>query len=265
MSGPGTHRPGTGGPDAGEAGTGTRTGAGKAATGRGGHGLDPGLRSRLIAQPDLILGDPELLRALTLAREAEAGGNVIDIRGRAMDALEDRLSRLEAAHGAVISAAYENQTGMAVIHRAVLALLEPQDFAGFVESLGTEVAPVLRVDTFRLIMESDDAGQPDLTGTLIVLPDGMVAELCQAGRRAPRGDDIILRRAVSETLALHGRTVTPIRSEAILPLDLGPGRYPAAILMGSGDPARFSPAQGTDLLRFFAQVFRLVLLGWLRA
>ena len=34
--------------------------------------------------------------------------------------------------------------------------------------------------------------------------------------------------------------------------------------MGSREAGRFSPAQGTDLLRFFAQVFRLVLIGWLR-
>ncbi len=227
--------------------------------------LDTELRAKLIAQPDLILQDPDLMRALALAREAEAGPNVVDIRGRAMAALEDRLSRLEAAHGAVISAAYENQTGMAVIHRAVLSLLEPQDFGGFVEALESEVAPLLRVDTFRLLMESPDAEEePDLTGTLVMLPEGLVEQLRQAGRRIPRGDDIILRKAAPETLALHGRVTTPIRSEAILPLDLGTGRYPAALLMGSADPARFSPAQGTDLLRFFAQVFRLVLLGWLR-
>ncbi|HRO14158.1 MAG TPA: DUF484 family protein, partial [Paracoccus sp. (in: a-proteobacteria)] len=53
-------------------------------------------------------------------------------------------------------------------------------------------------------------------------------------------------------------------SEALLPLDLGPGRNPALLLMGSLEPGRFTPAQGTDLLRFFAQAFRLVLLGWLR-
>lgn len=226
--------------------------------------LDADTRQHLMARPELILDDPDLMRALTLAREAEAGPNVIDIRGRAMDALEDRLSRLEAAHGAVISAAYENQSGMAAIHRAVLSLLEPQDFAGFIEAMGLDIAPILRIDTFKLIMESQEDGEPDLTGTLIVLPEGMVAQLQQAGRRAPRGDDIILRRASSETLALHGRADAPIRSEAVLPLDLGPGRFPAALLMGSTDAARFSPSQGTDLLRFFTQVFRLVLLGWLR-
>ena len=82
-----------------------------------------------------------------------------------------------------------------------------------------------------------------------------------AGRKAPRGDDIVLRRASTETRGVHG---IEIRSEALLPLDLGPGRGPALLVMGAREPGRFSPAQGTDLLRFFAQAFRLVLIGWLR-
>ena len=95
----------------------------------------------------------------------------------------------------------------------------------------------------------------------VVLPEGSVARMIAAGRKAPRGDDIVLRRASAETRAVHG---TEVASEALLPLDLGPGRRPALLLMGSLEPTRFSPAHGTDLLRFFAQVFRLVLIRWLR-
>ncbi|SDK53131.1 DUF484 family protein [Paracoccus chinensis] len=223
--------------------------------------LDPGTRDRLLAEPALILGDRELMRALVAAREAELGENVIDIRGRAMQALEHRLDRLESAHESVISAAYENQAGTQTIHRAVLSLLEPMDFPGFLETLETDVAPILRVETLKLVMESPEDAAPSDTGPLVVLPAGSIGRLIAAGRKAPRGDDIVLRRASPETLAVHG---TEVRSEALLPLDLGPGRRPALLVMGSRDVGRFSPAQGTDLLRFFAQVFRLVLIGWLR-
>ena len=223
--------------------------------------LDPGTRDRLLAEPALILGDRELMRALVAAREAELGENVIDIRGRAMQALEHRLDRLESAHESVISAAYENKAGTQTIHRAVLSLLEPMDFPGFLETLETDVAPILRVETLKLVMESPEDTAPSDTGPLVVLPAGSIGRLIAAGRKAPRGDDIVLRRASPETLAVHG---TEVRSEALLPLDLGPGRRPALLVMGSRDVGRFSPAQGTDLLRFFAQVFRLVLIGWLR-
>ena len=122
--------------------------------------LDDGTRSRLLAEPSLILQDRELMRALVAAREAELGENVIDIRGRAMEALEQRLDRLESAHESVISAAYENQAGTQTIHRAVLSLLEPMDFPGFLETLETDVAPILRVETLKLVMESPEDTAP---------------------------------------------------------------------------------------------------------
>lgn len=231
-----------------------------------GTSIDAGVRARLMAQPDLILGDRDLMRALIGAREAEVGENVIDIRGRAMEALEARLSRLESAHENVIAAAYDNQAGMQTIHRAIVSLLEPDDFSGFLDNLTTTVAPILRVETLRLVMESasDDTPPAAPEGALAMVSPGTVARMIAAGRRAPRGNDIILRRASVETAVTHGTAAGVIRSEALLPLDLGAGRWPALLLMGSNDPARFTPTQGTDLLRFFSQVFRLVLMGWLR-
>lgn len=224
--------------------------------------IDEATRARLLSTPDLILGDRELMRALIGAREAQVGENVIDIRGRAMEALEARLARLEAAHESVIAAAYENQTGMQTIHRAVVSLLEPDDFPSFLENLHANLAPILRVETLRLVMESATPPAADDGAALALVPTGTVRKLIAAGRRAPRGDDIILRRAAAETMDLHG--TGRIRSEALLPLDLGAGRWPALLLMGSTDAGRFSPAQGTDLLRFFGQAFRLILIGWLR-
>ncbi|MCQ0971368.1 DUF484 family protein [Paracoccus sp. TK19116] len=222
--------------------------------------LDAATRDKLLADPAALLDDRELMRALIAAREAEIGANVIDIRGRAMEALESRLDRLETAHEGVISAAYENQSGTAVVHRAVLALLEPQDAAGFVNALQEDVAPILRVETLRLLIESDPADE-SLPPQIAVLPEGTIRTLMEAGRRTPRGDDIALRPVADITAELHSQ---PVASEALIPLDLGPGHPPALLLIGSSDRGRFSPSQGTDLLRFFGQVFRLVLIGWLR-
>nr|WP_042250756.1 DUF484 family protein [Paracoccus sp. PAMC 22219] len=218
--------------------------------------LDPETRDRLLADPGAILADRDLMRALVAAREAEAGDNVIDIRGRAMEALETRLDRLESTHESVIAAAYDNQSGMAVIHRAVLGLLETADLADFTAALQTDIAPLLRIETLRLVVEDDPA--PALPRDVVVVPHGTIDRILTAGRRAPRGDDIVLRDALVVTRPLHGRTIA---SEALLPLDLGPARPRAVLLMGSSDPTRFMPAHGTDLLRFFGQVFRMALLA----
>ncbi|MBU2956945.1 DUF484 family protein [Paracoccus sp. 1_MG-2023] len=223
-------------------------------------GLDPETRARLIAEPEAILSDRDLMRALVDAREADLGANVIDIRGRAMEALEDRLQRLESTHETVIAAAYDNQSGMAVVHRAVLGLLECADLPEMIGALQSDIAPLLRIETLRLLIE-ETPHLPGLPEDVAILPDGGAELVLAAGRRAPRGDDIQLRRAAIVTEPVHGRRVA---SEALIPLDLGRDRPRALILMGSADPARFRPTHGTDLLRFFAQVFRLVLLDRLR-
>ena len=192
--------------------------------------LTEDMRSRLLAKPELILGDRDLMRALIGAREADLGENVIDIRGRAMQALETRLDRLETAHESVISAAYDNQSGMNTIHRAVLSLLEPIDFDAFLENLEAGIAPVLKVESLTLIMES---GAEDPTsgidGPLSIVPTGTIAKLISAGRRAPRGDDIILRRAAEQTRKYHGNPRVEIQSEALLPVDLRDGRNVSAL------------------------------------
>ncbi|MDT1060603.1 DUF484 family protein [Paracoccus sp. CPCC 101403] len=227
--------------------------------------LPEDLRARLLARPELILSDRDLMRALIGAREADRGENVIDIRGRAMQALESRLDRLEETHETVISTAYENQSGMNTVHRAVLSLLEPMDFAAFLENLESAVAPILRVETLHLIMESGSVEPArELAGPLTIVPAGTIAAMLSGGRRAPRADDIILRAVAGESLPHHGDARAPIKSEALLPIDLGPGRFPALLLIGSAEAGRFTPAQGTDLLRFFSQAFRLVLISWLR-
>lgn len=224
-------------------------------------GLDPAMREKLLADPAAILGDRDVMRALVAAREAEIGDNVIDIRGRAMEALEHRLDRLESQHESVIAAAYDNQSGTAVVHRAVIGLLEAADLTDFIDSLQADIAPLLRIETLRLVIEADPV-IPNLPEDVVIAPEGAVGRIIAAGRRAPRGDDIVLRPASPITQPIHGRSIT---SEALLPLDLG-ARHPRAMLvMGSADGNRFAPAHGTDLLRFFGQVFRLVLLAKLRS
>ena len=112
---------------------------------------------------------------------------------------------------------------------------------------------------------SDEALTPELRQALLddpsaILMDRDLMRAIAGGRRGQPSGEVILRRVANATAGLHGGAVA---SEALIPLDLGPNRMPALLLMGSDEPGRFSAAQGTDLLRFFGQAFRLVLLRWL--
>lgn len=224
------------------------------------------LREKIIAQPDVILEDRDLMRALIAANDRAMGGNIVDLRGIAMERLEARLSRLEDTHRAVIAAAYDNLSGTNQVHRAILRMLDPAEFEQFLRDLGGEVADILRVDCVRLVLESAQAGgEPDLgrlDGVLSIARPGFVAEYLTQGRRGATRQ-VTLRQLAEGDARIYGEAAEYVRSEACLLLDFGPGRLPGMLVMGAEDPHQFSPQQGTDLLAFFAGVFERAMRRWL--
>ncbi len=224
------------------------------------------LREQIISQPDVILEDIDVMRALVSANETAMGDNIVDLRGLAMDKLEARLDRLEDTHRSVIAAAYDNLASTNQIHRAVLAMLDPVDFESFLRGLGGDVAAILRVEAVRLVLESLDAeGEPAvsrLSNILTIAEPGFVAAHLGAGRAMPVRQ-VTLRQRDSGDPRVFGNDAVWVRSEACLRLDFGEGRLPGMLAFGSEDPHMFAPGQGTDLLAFFAGAFERAMHRWL--
>lgn len=224
------------------------------------------VREKLIAEPEMILEDRDLMRALISANERAMGANIVDLRGIAMERLEARLDRLEDTHRSVIAAAYENLAGTNQIHRAVLAMLDPVTFESFLRNLGGEVAQILRVDRVRLVLETEQsqAGEPALRrlgDVLSVAEPGFVDGYLRAGRSGqPR--PVVLRQTVPDMAAIYGDG-SWVRSEALMRIDLGAGRLPGMLAFGAEDPHQFRPNQGSDLLAFFAGIFERSMRRWL--
>jgi uncharacterized protein YigA (DUF484 family) len=225
--------------------------------------IDRDVRDRLLAEPEAILEDRDLMDALTQANERAMGTNVVDLRGIAMERLSARLARLEDTHRTVIAAAYENLAGTNMIHRAVLRLLEPHDFVAFLQAVA-DVAGILRVDAARLVLES---AQPDAAPAphpaLTVRPSGYVAAYSDQSRGLPPRAVTLRQVDGSAEGAPYGERSGWIRSEALLRLDLGPGRHPAMLALGAEDPHHFRPTQGSDLLAFLGGVTQRLVLRWL--
>ncbi|HRO12683.1 DUF484 family protein [Amaricoccus sp.] len=229
------------------------------------------IREQILSDPGLILEDHELMRALLAADRSAMGRNVVDLRGVLVDRLEERLDRLEDTHREVLAAAYENVAGMNQVHRACLALLEPDDFTDFLRVLTHDVAPILAVEVIRLGLEAPAAEPGAGLGpegpcrdVVVALPAGGVDRYVTQGRGLG-ARRVTLRQLRSASPDFYGAEAPEIRSEALVRLGLGDGGggHPALLAFGAHDANRFHPDQGTDLLAFFGGVFERSLRRWL--
>ncbi len=228
--------------------------------------MEHNLREHIIAQPDVILEDQYLMRALIAANERAMGANIVDLRGIAMDRLEARLDRLEDTHRSVIAAAYENLAGTNQVHRAVLRMLDPVEFESFLRDLGGDVATILRVESIKLVLESiqneSDPAVQRLGDVLSVAEPGFIETYLDRRGSGPVRQ-VTLRQIHEGDTRIYGDEAEFIRSEACLLLDFGDGRLPGMLALGAEDPHQFTPQQGTDLLTFFAGVFERAMRRWL--
>jgi uncharacterized protein YigA (DUF484 family) len=217
-------------------------------------------REEILAAPERILEDREVMAALLAAEAPEAptvSGRIIDLRGVAMERLERRLDRLEDTHRAVLAAAYENLAGVQQVHRAALALLEAARFEEFLGALAGEVTAILRIDAATLLLESDDeteaaALEARIGPVLAVRAPGFIARYFGEEGVPDHTREIVLRSAPPRAREVHG--VQPA-SEALIRLDFGPGRQEGALAFAAADAHHFQPGQGTDLLAFLGGVF----------
>lgn len=119
------------------------------------------LRARILAAPETVLEDPEIMAAL-LRRADPAGApgdgrKVVDLRSALIERLEGRLDRLRRAHRDVVEAALDNLNGVEQAHQAVLALLEQDVEETLAARIRGRLPALLRLDEARLCLSLDDA------------------------------------------------------------------------------------------------------------
>ena len=226
--------------------------------------IESALREAIISSPNVILDDKDVMRALISANERAMGDNVVDLRGLAMERLEERLDHIQDTHRSVIAAAYENLAGANQINRAILKMLEPMEFAQFLRDLNGKVADILRVDAVKLVLESGNSNAPhikELNDVLTVAGPGFVDKYLTCGRGGTVRQ-VTLRGVHDLAPEIYDKS-NGIKSEACLKLDFGDAHLPGLLVLGARDPDFFSSQQGTDLLVFFTGVFERVMRRWL--
>jgi uncharacterized protein YigA (DUF484 family) len=200
--------------------------------------LDTDLRKKILARPNVILDDKDLMRALVGAKEEAMGGNIVDIRGIAMERLEHRLDRLEDTHRSVIAAAYENLAGTNQIHRAILRMMDPLDFPSFLSNLDEDVREILRVEYVALFLETrkrDTRSFESVLGAhniVKLVPAGFVDTYLTLGRNTPVRD-VILREIPRQSDSIYESDLSSIKSEALMRLKFGAVLLPGMIVLGA--------------------------------
>lgn len=225
------------------------------------------IRSLILADPNLVLDDTEVMRAL-IGATGKGPRRIVDLRDRLVERMESRLATLVRTNRSVIAAAYENVAGTSQLHRAVLALLDAKPLGEFLRCLTAETPALVGVEEARLCLEADveDTHPADelgegLEGRVIAVPEGTVdAYLSLGGEVSPGG--VVLRPAGEEAELVFGYPHR-IRSEACLKLSLN-GAV-GLVVYGAADPDRFGPEQGPDLLHFLGGVVERLLMERLEA
>jgi uncharacterized protein YigA (DUF484 family) len=221
------------------------------------------LRDIITQNPRIVLDAPEVMRALLTAHDETLGQNIVDLRSVAMHRLEAQLGRLEETNRSVIAAAYDNLAGTQQIHRALLKIMEPTDFGGFLTMIGAEMVDILRIDYAYLILEtqtqSPDPNLAPLGPVVKPAPIGFVSHYLSQNLEAK----VTLRTVTKPDVFVYPEAIGPVGSEACLQLDFGAGTLPGLLVLGAKDAEQFFPAQGTDLLTFFATIFERALRRWL--
>lgn len=222
--------------------------------------IDQDLRDQILAAPEKLLQDRDVMAALIAASDAQAG-NVIDLRAIALQKLQEKLDSLEETHRSVIAAAYENLAGTNQINRAILALLEARTLDDFLSTLTGRAAQTLKVDAVGLLVEPPtQLAKTRAPASLRGVTAGTVAAYFAAGGKTGTRA-VVLRPYSPENNDVYGQAAALVRSEALMQLDLGHGL--GLLALGSKDPHHFKSSHGTDLLAHFAAVVERCLRRWL--
>jgi uncharacterized protein YigA (DUF484 family) len=207
---------------------------------------DEAIRAFLLARPEFLKNDPELLRRLGLRPEES---NVIDFSREALSRAARAHRRETSVRRRLEAVAQANFEALATTHDAVLELLDaanPTDLSGRMMNLARNrfglTAAILATEG-----DAPDGWRPLLAGQCdLALGPGRPTRLGVA----------------PTTLGLFGVAAPEIGSVAVVRLQLSPPPRQGLLAFGAAAADAFSSDMGQDLIAFLARVVERVAARW---
>ena len=207
--------------------------------------------------PDFLSRHPDLLDS-QVAPARRRGDGVVDLQQFMVERLRGDIARLRADQDDLLANSRDNQSTTERIHKAVLALLGAESFEYLIETVTTDLAVLLDVDTVALCIETPDDNTPTtmVEGVQLLAP-GTVDRLLGFDRST------LLRDDVAGDPLIFGEGAGLVRSDALIRLTISE-KTPSGLLgFGTRHPGYFNPGQGTDLLNFLARLLEHCIRSWL--
>ena len=211
----------------------------------------------LRAHRDFLTRHPDLLEVLA-PPVSYNGKGVLDMQAFMVERLQREVREGREREDALLAAGRSNLVSQGRVHAAILSLLEARGFAELIETVTTDLAALLDVDVAALCIEAGPGESPRASATAIrVVEEGAVDGLIGKGRECLVGSD------PADTAAFFGEASSLVKTQALVRVRIR-GEGPAGLLaLGSRDPDRFHPGQGTELLAFLGTTLGLTIRGWL--
>lgn len=207
----------------------------------------PEVRAWLMAHPELVRQDADLLGALGLWRKA----NIVEFGPAALGRLEAEVARESDARKAIEQVARANFSAQAQTHGAVVELLESRNHSDLARRLNTAARDRFGLTLGAIALEAD-GGVP--FGWRTLEPGGVDARL------GLRGLTRLGEWPPDE--ALFGEAAGEVKSVALARMAPWPQGRTALLAFGSPEPEGFRPDMGAELVAFLARVVERTAERW---
>lgn len=198
-------------------------------------------RRAILADPARILGDGELMQALT---GSPASGDVVDLNAVARARLHSEIVCLKAANEDLQDMLRGNLAAQASAHAAVIGLMDEPNLAALDRRLAGHTATTLGLEAVRVCLEGITA----LPRAIAILPAAPGLKLAMLDGQSERLGAPDARLAG----AIYGVQAGRVASEAVIGLE-GRG-FSGVLCLGSARRDAFRPNDAPDLAHFLARI-----------
>ncbi|EWY37321.1 hypothetical protein N825_11595 [Skermanella stibiiresistens SB22] len=206
--------------------------------------------------PDFLTQNADVVRHLT-PPALERGNGVVDFQYFMVERLRGEVGRLKDQQRELITTTRANINNQNRIHAAVLFLLDARTFEQLIQTITTDLAVLLDLDTAGLVVEANAEDRPHVhaSGVRVVEPGTVDGWL---GKR-----DVMLYSDTRGDPAIFGSAAGLVRSQALIRIQVSEDTPAGLLAFGSRDPDMFHSGQGTELVCFLARVIERSIRAWL--